>query len=139
MLERPPAEMVKTSGKGIDFGTAEMLAFGSLLLEGTPIRFTGQDVERGTFSHRHAVLHDYKTGEVYTPLQPSRPPSSRSGSLSATRCCRGSWLCSDSNGATPRPTLRNLVCWEAQFGDFVNGAQSIIDQIMVSAEASGGT
>ena len=55
-------------GDGIDWGNAEMLALGSLLLDGTPVRFTGQDAQRGTFSHRHAVLNDYKTGQKYIPL-----------------------------------------------------------------------
>jgi 2-oxoglutarate dehydrogenase E1 component len=125
------AEMVK-SGKGIDFGCAEMLAFGTLLLEGTPIRFSGQDVERGTFSHRHAVLHDYKTGQVYTPLQhlAEKQPRFmiRNTMLSELATLGFEWGYSS---ADPR----NLVCWEAQFGDFVNGAQSIIDQIMASAES----
>jgi 2-oxoglutarate dehydrogenase E1 component len=125
------AEMVKT-GMGIDFGTAEMLAFGTLLLEGTPIRFTGQDVERGTFSHRHAVLHDYNTGEVYTPLQHLDPKQARlfirNTMLSELAVLGFEW-----GFASADP--RNLVCWEAQFGDFVNGAQSIIDQIMASAES----
>ena len=125
------AEMV-SSGKGIDFGCAEMLAFGTLLLEGTPIRFTGQDVERGTFSHRHAVLHDYKTGEVYTPLQhlAEKQPAFfiRNTMLSELATLGFEWGFSS---ADPR----NLVCWEAQFGDFVNGAQTIIDQIMASSES----
>jgi 2-oxoglutarate dehydrogenase E1 component len=125
------AEMVN-SGKGIDFGCAEMLAFGTLLLEGTPIRFTGQDVERGTFSHRHAVLHDFKTGEVYTPLKhlSEKQPSFfiRNTMLSELATLGFEW-----GFASADP--RNLVCWEAQFGDFVNGAQSIIDQIMASAES----
>jgi 2-oxoglutarate dehydrogenase E1 component len=125
------AEMV-ASGKGIDFGCAEMLAFGTLLLEGTPIRFTGQDVERGTFSHRHAVIHDFKTGEVYTPLNhlaEKQPPLFiRNTMLSEMATLGFEW-----GYASADP--RNLVCWEAQFGDFVNGAQSIIDQIMASAES----
>jgi 2-oxoglutarate dehydrogenase E1 component len=125
------AEMVST-GKGIDFGCAEMLAFGTLLLEGTPIRFTGQDVERGTFSHRHAVLHDFKTGEVYTPLEHLAPKQPkffiRNTMLSEQATLGFEW-----GYASADP--RNLVCWEAQFGDFVNGAQSIIDQIMASAES----
>lgn len=125
------ADMIKT-GKGIDFGCAEMLAFGSLLLEGTPIRFTGQDVERGTFSHRHDVLHDYKTGETYTPLQHLSEKQGRfyirNTMLSELATLGFEW-----GYASADP--RNLVCWEAQFGDFVNGAQSIIDQIMVSAES----
>ncbi len=125
------AEMV-SSGKGIDFGCAEMLAFGTLLLEGTPIRFTGQDVERGTFSHRHAVLHDFKTGEIYTPLKhlSEKQPSFfiRNTMLSEMATLGFEW-----GYASADP--RNLVCWEAQFGDFVNGAQSIIDQIMASSES----
>jgi 2-oxoglutarate dehydrogenase E1 component len=124
-------EMV-TSGRGLDFGTAEMLAFGSLLLEGHSIRFTGQDVQRGTFSHRHAVLHDYQTGEEYTPLAHLVPKETRffirNTMLSELATLGFEW-----GYASADP--RNLVCWEAQFGDFVNGAQSIIDQIMVSAES----
>jgi 2-oxoglutarate dehydrogenase E1 component len=125
------AEMVN-SGKGIDFGAAEMLAFGTLLLEGTPIRFTGQDVERGTFSHRHDVLHDYKTGEIYTPLQHLSDKQAkffiRNTMLSEFATLGFEWGYSS---ADPR----NLVLWEAQFGDFVNGAQPIIDQILASAES----
>ena len=125
------AEMVN-GGKGIDWGCAEMLAFGTLLLEGTPIRITGQDVERGTFSHRHDVLHDYKTGEIYRPLEhlAEKQPRFfiRNTMLSELATLGFEWGYSS---ADPR----NLVCWEAQFGDFVNGAQSIIDQIMASAES----
>ena len=119
-------------GTGIDFGTAEMLAFGSLLLEGHSVRFTGQDVQRGTFSHRHAVLHDYKTGQEYTPLANLAPLPTRffirNTMLSELATLGFEW-----GYASADP--RNLVCWEAQFGDFVNGAQSIIDQILVSAES----
>ena len=125
------ADMVKT-GKGIDFGCAEMLAFGSLLLEGTPIRFTGQDVQRGTFSHRHAVLHDYKTGQEYTPLQHLNDKQPRFF-IRNTMLSEQAVLGFEWGYASADP--RNLVCWEAQFGDFVNGAQSIIDQIIVSAES----
>ncbi len=125
------AEMVN-SGKGIDFGCAEMLAFGTLLMEGTLIRFVGQDVERGTFSHRHAVLHDYKTGEIYTPLNHLAPKQPRffirNTMLSELATLGFEW-----GFASADP--RNLNCWEAQFGDFVNGAQSIIDQIMASSES----
>ncbi|HSV13486.1 MAG TPA: 2-oxoglutarate dehydrogenase E1 component, partial [Tepidisphaeraceae bacterium] len=125
------AEMVK-SGKGIDFGCAEMLAFGTLLLEGTNIRFSGQDVERGTFSHRHDVLHDYKTGAVYTPLQHLTEKQARFN-IRNTMLSELATLGFEWGYASADP--RNLVCWEAQFGDFVNGAQSILDQIMASAES----
>jgi 2-oxoglutarate dehydrogenase E1 component len=124
-------EMVAT-GKGLDFGTAEMLAFGSLLLEGTTIRFSGQDVERGTFSHRHAVLHDYNNGEEFTPLTQLAPKGTRF-SIRNTMLSELATLGFEWGYASADP--RNLVCWEAQFGDFVNGAQSIIDQIMISAES----
>jgi 2-oxoglutarate dehydrogenase E1 component len=120
------------SGKGIDFGCAEMLAFGTLLLDGYGVRFTGQDVERGTFSHRHAVLHDYNNGDEYTPLKhlAEKQPRFfiRNTMLSEMATLGFEW-----GFASADP--RNLVCWEAQFGDFVNGAQSIIDQIIVSAES----
>ncbi len=121
-----------TSGTGLDFGTAEMLAFGSLLLEGTNIRFSGQDVQRGTFSHRHAVLHDYNTGEEFTPLAQLAAKGTRF-SIRNTMLSELATLGFEWGYASADP--RNLVCWEAQFGDFVNGAQSIIDQIMVSAES----
>ena len=123
-------EMVK-SGKGIDWGTAEMLAFGSLLNDGYGIRFTGQDVERGTFSHRHAVYHDYNTGETFTPLTNVNPDAEffiMNSMLSEEAVLAYEW-----GYASADP--RNLVLWEAQFGDFVNGAQNIIDQIIAAAES----
>src|SRR5262249_54017652 len=119
-------------GKGIDWGTAEMLALGSLLLEGTPVRFVGQDVERGTFSHRHAVLHDYNTGQTYIPLQHLSPRQAwfniGNSMLSEFAVLGFEW-----GFASADP--RNLVIWEAQFGDFVNGAQPMIDQILAAAES----
>jgi 2-oxoglutarate dehydrogenase E1 component len=124
-------EMV-ASGKGIDFGCAEMLAFGTLLLDGYGIRFTGQDVERGTFNHRHATLHDYNDGKLYTPLQhlADKQPKFfiRNTMLSEEAVLGFEWGFASANP-------KNLVCWEAQFGDFVNGAQAIIDQIIISAES----
>jgi 2-oxoglutarate dehydrogenase E1 component len=118
--------------KPLDFGAGEMLAFGSLLLEGTPVRFTGQDVERGTFSHRHAVLHDYENGNRYTPLQhvdPKQPTFTIMNSMLSEFAVLGfEW-----GYASADP--RNLVIWEAQFGDFVNGAQPIVDQILAAAES----
>jgi 2-oxoglutarate dehydrogenase E1 component len=119
-------------GSGIDFGTAEALALGSLLLEGTPIRMTGQDVERGTFSHRHAVLHDYNTGQRYIPLRNLSPNQPRFDVLN-TMLSELAVLGFEWGYASADP--RNLVIWEAQFGDFVNGAQPIIDQIIAAAES----
>ncbi len=127
-------EMV-TSGRGIDWGCGEMLALGSLLLEGHPVRFTGQDSERGTFSHRHAVLHDYNNGSVYIPLSKVDPNQAdfliRNTMLSELAVLGFEW-----GYASADP--RQLVVWEAQFGDFVNGAQPIIDQILASTESKWG-
>jgi 2-oxoglutarate dehydrogenase E1 component len=124
-------EMVAT-GRGIDWGTAEMLAWGTLLNEGFGIRLTGQDVERGTFSHRHAVLNDYETGKKWFPLD--RLCSRRdqymviNSMLSEFAVLGFEW-----GYASADPN--RLCMWEAQFGDFVNGAQPIIDQIISSAES----
>ena len=123
--------------KGIDFGTGEMLAFGSLLLEGTNIRFTGQDVERGTFSHRHAVFHDYENGKRYRPLQHvgggKRHENQGRFEIINTMLSEEAVLGFEWGFSSADP--RNLVVWEAQFGDFVNGAQAIIDQILAAAES----
>ncbi|MGH7214835.1 MAG: 2-oxoglutarate dehydrogenase E1 component, partial [Tepidisphaeraceae bacterium] len=121
-----------TGGKGIDWGTAEMLALGSLLLEGTPVRFTGQDVERGTFSHRHAVLHDYNTGEPYIPLKNLAPEQ---GSFHILNTMLSEFAVFGFEWGLASADPRRLVIWEAQFGDFVNGAQPMIDQILATAES----
>jgi 2-oxoglutarate dehydrogenase E1 component len=114
---------------GIDWAQAEALAFGSLLADATPVRLTGQDTERGTFSHRHLVLHDYETGEKYAPIQHlpgSRAPFQVYNSpLSETGALGFEYGYSVA-------VSRALVLWEAQFGDFVNSAQVIIDQFVVS-------
>lgn len=114
---------------GIDYGHAEALAFGSLLLEGVPIRLTGQDVERGTFSHRHLVLHDVNTGATTAPVQHLK------GALAPLEVFNSPLSELASMGfeygysvAAPEA----LVIWEAQFGDFVNGAQIILDQFVVA-------
>jgi 2-oxoglutarate dehydrogenase E1 component len=124
-------EMVKT-GKNIDWGAAEMLAFGSILLDGHNIRFTGQDVERGTFSHRHAVYHDYNTGETFTPLA-NIDGATGDFFIMNSMLSEEAVLAYEWGYASADP--RNLVLWEAQFGDFVNGAQNIIDQIIAAAES----
>ena len=122
-------------GHGIDWGTAEALAFGTLLLEGNHVRLSGQDVQRGTFSHRHAVIVDQKTGEFYTPLNHLAKYTSPAVSLSKTAVpdtqaefvARNSILSEFGVlGFEMGYSLENpntLVLWEAQFGDFVNGAQ----------------
>lgn len=119
----------------IDWGLAESLAFASIVSDGTPIRITGEDAERGTFSHRHAALHDANNGDFYVPLH--HLPSSQ-----ATFECRNSALSENAavgfeyGYALKQP--HSLVLWEAQFGDFVNGAQAVIDEYVVSGRAKWG-
>ena len=115
----------------VDWATAEALAFGSLLLEGHPIRLSGEDSGRGTFSHRHAVLHNYETDEDYIPLNHLRegqPPFKVYDSMLSEAGVLGFEY--GYSIAAPE----SLVLWEAQFGDFANGAQIIIDQFIASGE-----
>jgi 2-oxoglutarate dehydrogenase E1 component len=119
-------------GGPVDWGFGEALAFGSLLVEGTPVRLSGQDCERGTFSHRHAVLADIDTGEKYTPLKNLDPKQARFcvyNSLLSEAAVLGF----DYGYALDYPDM--LCLWEAQFGDFANGAQVVIDQFIVSGES----
>jgi 2-oxoglutarate dehydrogenase E1 component len=119
----------------IEWGHAEALAFASLLTEGTPIRLTGQDTERGTFSNRHLVLHDEKTGLQYAPIQnlpdALAPFEIHNSPLSETACLGFEYGYS---AASPD----SLVLWEAQFGDFANGAQVIIDTFIAAGESKWG-
>jgi 2-oxoglutarate dehydrogenase E1 component len=114
---------------GIDWGQAEALAFGSLLVEGIPIRLTGQDSERGTFSHRHAVLHDVNTGETYAPLQNL---DAGAASFEIFNSPLSEYACLGFEYGYSVAAPEALVLWEAQFGDFVNGAQIVIDQFIVA-------
>jgi 2-oxoglutarate dehydrogenase E1 component len=120
---------------GIDWGHAEALALASLLVEGCSVRISGQDVERGTFSHRQAVLHDAETGETYTPLQNLQDARGKfeiyNSPLSETAVLGFEYGFSTAKRGA-------LVLWEAQFGDFVNVAQPIIDQFIVSDRAKWG-
>lgn len=133
-------------GAGIDWGTAEALAFGTLLLEGNHVRLSGQDVERGTFSHRHAVVHDQKTFETHHPLNSlatTVDPSSVLGSFRGGNV-QGHFTAINSLlseygvlGFELGYSLENpnsLILWEAQFGDFANGAQVMIDQFISAGE-----
>ena len=117
---------------GIDWGQAEALAFGSLLVEGIPIRLTGQDSERGTFSHRHAVLHDVNTGETHTPLQHL---DGQTASFEIYNSPLSEYGCLGFEYGYSIAAPEALVLWEAQFGDFVNGAQIVIDQFIVAGLA----
>src|SRR5258706_2797511 len=117
--------------RAVDYGFAEALAFGSLLLEGNPVRLTGQDTERGTFNQRHAVLVDTETEEEYCSLghlAPNQPFCEiHNSSLSEAGCLGFEYGFS-------RDYPEALVLWEAQFGDFANGAQVIIDQFISAGE-----
>ena len=119
-------------GEGIDWGCAEQLAYGSLLLEGSPVRLSGQDSVRGTFSHRHGVLFDAKTGAPYVPLNhlgsEQAPIELVNSPLSEVGVVGFEY-----GMASADP--RRLVVWEAQFGDFANGAQVIVDQFIASGES----
>lgn len=119
----------------IDWGHAEALAFASLLEEGIPIRITGQDTERGTFSHRHAVLSDARNGARHIPLQ-TLPQSKASFAIYNSALSEGAALGFEFGYSAHAPGV--LVLWEAQFGDFANGAQVIIDQFIVSARKKWG-
>ncbi|HZU60742.1 MAG TPA: thiamine pyrophosphate-dependent enzyme, partial [Solirubrobacteraceae bacterium] len=127
-------EAIRT-GEGIIWAHAEALAFASLLTEGLPIRLTGQDTERGTFSQRHLVLHDAKTGQEFSPIQhlpgALAPMEMHNSPLSEMACVGFEYGYSQEAPET-------LVLWEAQFGDFVNGAQVIVDQFIVSGLAKWG-
>jgi 2-oxoglutarate dehydrogenase E1 component len=112
---------------GIDWGQAEALAFASLLVDGIPIRITGQDTERGTFSHRHAVLHDVNTGATFTPMQHL---DEASASFEIHNSPLSEYACVGFEYGYSAAAPEALVLWEAQFGDFVNGAQIIIDQFI---------
>jgi 2-oxoglutarate dehydrogenase E1 component len=117
---------------GIDWGQAEALAFASLLEDGIPIRLTGQDTERGTFSHRHLVLHDPETGETATPIQ-NLPGANASFEVYNSPLSEFAALGFEYGYSVAAPDA--LVLWEAQFGDFVNGAQVVIDQFMVAGRS----
>ena len=126
-------QRVKSIQEGglIDWGTAEALALGSLLLDGTTVRLTGQDAERGTFSHRHAVLHDVESNKRFVPLDAIAQRGARL-IICNSMLSEAAVLGFEYGYSTVDP--RRLVIWEAQFGDFANSAQVIIDQFISSAE-----
>jgi 2-oxoglutarate dehydrogenase E1 component len=134
-LERRREALAEDGEARIDWAHAEALAFASLLTEGTPIRLTGQDTERGTFSQRHLVLHDAKTGQAYCPIQSLpealAPMELHNSPLSELACMGFEYGYSQEAPET-------LVLWEAQFGDFVNSAQVIVDQFIASGLAKWG-
>lgn len=118
-------------GEGIDWSTGEALAFGSMLLEGTHVRVSGEDVERGTFSQRHAVLHDQKSEKIYTPLQHL---SEKQANFTICNSSLSEYGCMGFEYGYSLTSPDYFVMWEAQFGDFANTAQVIIDQFIAGGE-----
>jgi 2-oxoglutarate dehydrogenase E1 component len=115
---------------GIDWGQAESLAFASLLVDGIPVRLTGQDSQRGTFAQRHLVLHDVHTGETYTPMQHLEDAMA---SFEVYNSPLSEYACVGFEYGYSAAAPEALVLWEAQYGDFANGAQIVIDQFISSA------
>ncbi|MBA2759470.1 MAG: 2-oxoglutarate dehydrogenase E1 component [Chloroflexia bacterium] len=129
------ATLVSASDGKIDWSHAESLAFAAILANGTPIRMTGQDTQRGTFSQRHLVLHDSKTGEAHSPLH-YLPEARASFSIYNSPLSENACMGFEYGYSVQAPEA--LVLWEAQFGDFVNGGQIVIDQFLSAARAKWG-
>ncbi|PWA95636.1 2-oxoglutarate dehydrogenase, E1 component [Artemisia annua] len=126
-------KMIET-GEGVDWAVAEALAFATLLVEGNHVRLSGQDVERGTFSHRHSVIHDQETGERYCPLDHVMTNQNQEMfTVSNSSLSEFGVLGFELGYSMENPN--SLVLWEAQFGDFSNGAQVMFDQFLSSGEA----
>lgn len=119
------------SGKNLDWATAEALAFSSLINDGIPVRLAGQDSGRGTFSQRHAIMYDRSTGTDYQPLQHLSDDQAHFQAIDSPLSEAGA-MGFEYGYSLAEPHA--LVCWEAQFGDFVNGAQVIIDQYLTAGE-----
>ncbi|MEZ5419426.1 MAG: 2-oxoglutarate dehydrogenase E1 component [Vicinamibacterales bacterium] len=133
--ERRRSMFTNPDEPSIDWAAAEELALASILADGIPIRFTGEDVERGTFSHRHAVLHDAVTGDKYVPLQ--RIPQAKAAFEIHNSALSELAVLGFELGYNLQEPGR-LVMWEAQYGDFINGAQTILDEYLMSGRAKWG-
>ncbi|MEM7009101.1 MAG: 2-oxoglutarate dehydrogenase E1 component [Thermodesulfobacteriota bacterium] len=134
-MERRAKSFDDIDEKTIDWATAEDLAYASILADGTAIRLTGQDSERGTFSHRHAVLHDSRNWDPYVPLQ-NIPQAKAAFEIHNSPLTENACIGFEYGYNIQEP--KRLVIWEAQYGDFINGAQTIIDEFLVSARAKWG-
>lgn len=119
-----------TKGQGVDWAAAEALAFASLIEQGYKVRLSGEDVERGTFSHRHGVIIDQEKAQKHTPLEQVRTPECIT--ISNSHLSEQGVLGFEYGYSLSNPN--HLVLWEAQFGDFFNGAQVIFDNFISSAE-----
>ncbi|MGE0359339.1 MAG: 2-oxoglutarate dehydrogenase E1 component [Vicinamibacterales bacterium] len=133
--ERRVSMLAAPDERTVDWSAAEELAMASILADGIPIRFTGEDVERGTFSHRHAVLHDAVTGDEHVPLQ--RLPQARAAFEIHNSALSELAVLGFELGYNLQEPKR-LVLWEAQYGDFINGAQTILDEYLLSGRAKWG-
>ncbi|CAM2921063.1 2-oxoglutarate dehydrogenase E1 component [Legionella worsleiensis] len=138
VVQRLLAEREKMSHGEIpmNWGYAETMAYASLLKDGYGVRLSGQDCGRGTFAHRHAVLHDAETGEVFIPLEQISSETKRSFTVIDSVLSEEAVLAFEYGFASSEPS--HLVIWEAQFGDFANGAQVVIDQFISSGEQKWG-
>jgi 2-oxoglutarate dehydrogenase E1 component len=133
--ERRGQLLAAADERTVDWASAEELALASILADGTAIRLTGEDVERGTFSHRHAVYHDVKTGAHHVPLQ-SLPQARAAFEIHNTPLTENAVVGFEYGYNIQEPS--RLVIWEAQYGDFINGAQVMIDEFLVSARGKWG-
>jgi len=133
--ERRRRALDDPEARTIDWALAEELALASILEDGTAVRLTGEDVERGTFSHRHAVFHDARTGDTFSPLQ-ALPQARAAFEIHNSPLTENAAVGFEYGYNIQAPD--RLVVWEAQYGDFVNGAQVMIDEFLVSARAKWG-
>jgi 2-oxoglutarate dehydrogenase E1 component len=133
--ERRVGALADAEQKTVDWAMAEDLALASILADGVSIRFTGEDVERGTFSHRHAVFHDVSTGRVHVPLQ-ALPQAKAAFEIHNSPLTENAVIGFEYGYNIQEPA--RLVIWEAQYGDFINAAQVMIDEFMVSARGKWG-
>jgi 2-oxoglutarate dehydrogenase E1 component len=133
--ERRRATLADPAERTVDWATAEELAFATIVADGIPIRLTGEDVERGTFSHRHAVFHDAVTGKQYVPLQ-EFAQARASFEIHNSALTENATIGFEFGYNLQEPG--RLVVWEAQYGDFINGAQVILDQFVTSGRAKWG-